>query len=59
MKFKLHMEVSRTNGQRRRDALIAAGFAPSNFGQRKASRPHRNRKKAEARGERKHKGTWL
>lgn len=59
MKSKLHIEVSRTNGERRRDALIAAGVAPSGFGQRKASRAHRDRKKADARGERKHKAVWF
>lgn len=51
--------VQRSNGERRQDALVAAGIAPSNFGHRKASQPHRDRKKALARGERKHKTPWI
>lgn len=59
MKTKLQIEVSRSNSDRRRDSLIAAGVAPSSFGQRKASHVHRDRKKALARGERKHKTAWV
>jgi len=59
METKLHIAVSRSNGERRRGALIAAGVAPSSFGQRRASRPHRDRKKEAARGERKHKTAWF
>lgn len=58
MSSKLQITVSRSNGERRREALAAAGIAPSSFGHRKASRPHRDRKKAAARGERKHKARW-
>lgn len=53
----IHLNLS--NSDRRRDALIAAGIAPSGFGQRRASRPHRDRKAAVARGERKHKNAWF
>lgn len=46
------------NVQRKRDALVAAGVAPSQFGKRKATQPHRDRKHAVARGARKHKRPW-
>lgn len=58
MKSTLHLEVKRSNGERRRDALADAGIAPSSFGHRAASQKHRDRKRATARGERKHKNSW-
>ena len=41
---KIRVTIARPNAQRKREALIAAGVAPSQFGRRAA-----------ARGERKHK----
>mgnify|MGYP001152549404 CR=1 FL=1 len=58
MKLTEKITIPRSNAERRRDALVAAGVSPSAFGQRRASRPHRDRKKALARGERKHKTPW-
>lgn len=55
---KTTLKLKRTNSQRKRDALIAAGVAPSRFGQRKPAQPHRDRKFEAARGERKHKTGW-
>ncbi len=55
---RVRVKIPRTHAQRRRDALIAAGVAPSGFGKRKAAQPHRDRKHAAARGERKHKRPW-
>ena len=52
------IKLKRTNVQRKRDALITAGVAPSGFGKRKPAQPHRDRKHEAARGERKHKKRW-
>lgn len=51
-------KLKRTNAQRRRDALVAAGVAPSRFGLRKPAQAHRDRKREKARGQRKHKKSW-
>ena len=55
---KIRIRIVRPNAQRKREALIAAGVAPSQFGRRAAAQPHRDRKQAAARGERKHKRPW-
>lgn len=55
---KVRIKIPRTPAQRKRDALIAAGVAPSQFGKHKAGQPHRDRKRAAVRGERKHKRPW-
>ena len=55
---KARIRIPRTNAQRKRDALPAAGVAPSQFGRRAVAQPHRDRKQAAARGERKHKRPW-
>ena len=55
---KVRVKILRTQAQRKRDALIAAGIAPSGFGKRKAAQAHRDRKRAGARGERRHKRPW-
>ena len=47
-----------TQGERVRRSLVAAGIAPSSFGQRIASQAHRDRRAAERRGDRKHKQPW-
>lgn len=51
-------KIPRNNGQRKREALLAAGIAPSQFGKRKPAQPHRDRKHEAARGQRKHNGDW-
>jgi hypothetical protein len=51
-------KTRRSNEQRKGDALVAAGIAPSRFGKRKPGQPHRDRQHAAARGERKHKRPW-
>ena len=55
---KTRIKIKRSNVVRKREALIAAGVAPSHFGKRKPGQPHRDRKHEAARGERKHKGIW-
>jgi hypothetical protein len=52
------LQITFTNGERRRKALVNAGVAPSAFGFRAASRTHLDRKAAERRGDRKHKKNW-
>ncbi len=55
---KQTVRLQRTPAQRKRDALIAAGVAPSRFGKRKPTQPHRDRKREAVRGERKHRKEW-
>ena len=55
---KQTVRLPRTPAQRKRDALIAAGVAPSSFGKRKPAQLHRDRKREAARGERKHRKAW-
>ena len=55
---KQTVRLKRTQAQRKRDALIAAGVAPSAFGKRKPTQPHRDRKREAASGGRKHRKEW-
>ena len=52
------IKSQRTTAQRKRDALVRAGIAPSRFGRRQSVQPHRDRKREAARGERKHGKDW-
>ncbi|MHB1540057.1 MAG: hypothetical protein ACYCV6_10935 [Steroidobacteraceae bacterium] len=52
------IKLQPTPAQRKRDALVRAGIAPSRFGRRKPAQPHRDRKREAARGERKHGKDW-
>ncbi len=52
------IKSQRTPAQRKRDALVRAGIAPSRFGRRQSVQPHRDRKREAARGERKHGKDW-
>lgn len=51
-------KLKRGNAQRKRDALVHAGIAPSRFGKRKPAQVHRDRKREATRGARKHKKRW-
>ncbi len=48
---RTRIKLTRPAAQRRRDALVRAGIAPSGFGRKKPAQPHRDRKREAARGE--------